>query len=132
MEEKVEATIYTPTKKTHPRKGKGFSLGEVKGAGLSIHEAKRLGVPIDKRRRTLHPQNVERLKEDFGVVVPLTEIKGIGELAERKLKEADIMDAYDLAHANLSELSKKIKRSSKTLQKWQAEARKLLQKKPIG
>lgn len=128
MEEKVRATVYTPTKKPHSRKGKGFSLGEVREAGLSIHEAKRLGVPIDKRRRTLHPQNVERLKEDYGVVVPLTEIKGVGEVAERKLKEADIMDAYDLAHADLSDLSKKIRRSKKTLQKWQAEARKLLKK----
>ena len=126
MEEKVKATVYTPTKRPHPRKGKGFSVREVRKAGLSLHGAKRLGIPLDKRRRTLHPQNVQRLKEDYGVVVPLTEIKGIGEVMERELKEADIVDAYDLAHANLSDLSKKVTRSKKTLRKWQAEARKLL------
>ena len=45
------------------REGRGFSKGELKEAGLSPSEAMRLGIPVDKRRRTVHEENVRRLKE---------------------------------------------------------------------
>lgn len=125
-EEKVKADVYTPTKRPHLRKGRGFSIEEIRKAGLTLPGAKRMGIPIDKRRRTSHPQNVQRLKEDFGAVIPLIEIKGIGAVAEKRLIDADILDAYDLAHANLNDLPRKISYSKKTLQKWQDEAKKLL------
>ena len=63
MEEKVEAVIHAHARRTRLRRGRGFSLGEIRKAGLSLHEAKMLRIPIDKRRRTIHPQNVKRLKE---------------------------------------------------------------------
>jgi len=46
-----------------PRKGKGFSLGELKEAGIGLDEARRLGIYMDKRRDTVHPENVEALKD---------------------------------------------------------------------
>jgi large subunit ribosomal protein L13e len=46
-----------------PRKGRGFSLRELKTAETTAGEAKRLGVPIDTRRGTLYEDNVEILKE---------------------------------------------------------------------
>lgn len=45
------------------RKGKGFSLGELKEAGIGLEEARRLGVHVDKRRGTAHPENVEVLRD---------------------------------------------------------------------
>jgi len=46
-----------------PRKGRGFSLGELREAGISLDKAKRLGLYIDKRRDTVHQENVEALKD---------------------------------------------------------------------
>jgi len=126
--EKTEAVVYTPAKRPKPRKGRGFSLKEIKDAGLTPQEAKTLGMMIDTRRKTSHAENVEVLKEEYGTVVLLTEIKGIGKTAEKKLIEAEILDASDLAGANLDELAKKVPYSKKILQKWQTEARKLLKK----
>jgi large subunit ribosomal protein L13e len=45
------------------RKGRGFSLLEIKAAGLTISEAKKLGIPIDSRRRSSHDVNIEKLKQ---------------------------------------------------------------------
>ncbi len=45
------------------RKGRGFSLGEIKAAGISVNEARRLGIYVDKRRKSVHEWNVKALKE---------------------------------------------------------------------
>ncbi|MEM0357370.1 MAG: ribosomal protein L13e [Candidatus Bathyarchaeia archaeon] len=44
------------------RLGKGFSLNELKKAGLNSKKALKLGISIDVRRRTMHEENVEKLK----------------------------------------------------------------------
>ena len=126
--EKTEAIVYTSTRRPRPRKGRGFSLKEIKDAGLTPQEAKTLRLTIDVRRKTSHTENVEVLKEEYGTVVLLTEIKGIGKTAEKKLIEADILDAADLASANLGDLTKKVPYSKQRLQKWRTEAERLLKK----
>ncbi|MEB3816828.1 MAG: 50S ribosomal protein L13e [Desulfurococcales archaeon] len=45
------------------RRGRGFSLGELREAGLTPKQALKLGIYVDKRRRTVHPWNVEALKD---------------------------------------------------------------------
>ncbi len=45
------------------RRGRGFSLGELKEAGLTPQLARKLGIYVDKRRKTVHPWNVEALKD---------------------------------------------------------------------
>jgi len=45
------------------RKGRGFSLGELREAGLTPEKARKLGIYVDKRRKTVHPWNVEALKD---------------------------------------------------------------------
>ncbi|MEM0093995.1 MAG: ribosomal protein L13e [Thermofilum sp.] len=45
------------------REGKGFSEGEVRELGLTVAEARLLGIFVDKRRKSVHPENVERLRQ---------------------------------------------------------------------
>jgi len=49
-----------------PRYGKGFSREELKSAGLSLREALKLRIPVDSRRRTLHKENVDVIKDFLG------------------------------------------------------------------
>jgi len=45
------------------RKGRGFSLEELKKAGIGLEEARRLGIYVDKRRSTVHQENIEVLQD---------------------------------------------------------------------
>jgi ribosomal protein L13E len=44
------------------RKGRGYSLEELKEAGLDPRIARKRGVPVDVWRQTKYPENVEQLK----------------------------------------------------------------------
>ena len=46
-----------------PRKGRGFSLKELKDAGIGLADARWMAIPIDSRRKTNHSENVQLLKE---------------------------------------------------------------------
>ena len=62
----IRPIVKAPIPKGLPqktRKGKGFSLEELKQAGIDVATARKLGIPVDKRRRTCHPENVELLKQ---------------------------------------------------------------------
>ena len=45
------------------RRGRGFSVLELKEAGITVDQARRLGIPVDRRRRSAHKWNVRALKE---------------------------------------------------------------------
>lgn len=55
--------VLSASRDRKKRIGRGFSLGELKEAGVSILEARRKGILIDRRRKTVHPWNVEALKK---------------------------------------------------------------------
>jgi len=58
----IHPVVYKPgTDKI--RIGRGFSIGELKEAGLSISEAKKLGLYIDRRRKSIHKENIDILKD---------------------------------------------------------------------
>jgi len=45
------------------REGKGFSRAELAKAGTVPKDALRLGIPLDFKRKTVHEENVETLKQ---------------------------------------------------------------------
>ncbi len=61
MNNMIRPIVKSPKGKL--RKGKGFSIGELKEAGLTIEKAKKLKISVDKRRKTIFQHNVEKLKE---------------------------------------------------------------------
>ena len=72
---KIEAAVYSPRQRPQPRSGRGFSLIEIKEAGLTPNDAKRLKTVIDKRRKTVHPQNVQALKQQYESLIPPAKTK---------------------------------------------------------
>ena len=44
------------------RRGRGFSLGELKECGLAVFEARKKGLRFDELRRTKHDENIKALK----------------------------------------------------------------------
>ena len=61
----IEPVVKTRNKEglVKLRAGKGFSLSELKLAGLTPEKARKLGIPVDKRRKSVHEENVKRLRE---------------------------------------------------------------------
>jgi large subunit ribosomal protein L13e len=61
---KTKVIVYKPgTDKRMVRIGRGFSIGELKEVGLNVKKARKLGLYIDERRRSIHKENIEILKE---------------------------------------------------------------------
>lgn len=61
---KPEPLVYKPgTGSLKTRRGRGFSIGELKEAGIDLNLAKKLGIYVDKRRKSVHRENVEALKK---------------------------------------------------------------------
>jgi large subunit ribosomal protein L13e len=44
------------------RKGKGFSIEELKKAKINLQFARSLGIAVDRRRHTVRKENIETLK----------------------------------------------------------------------
>jgi large subunit ribosomal protein L13e len=127
INEKIEAQVARSMGIRRWRKGRGFSIKEIREAGVTLHEVKMLKLPIDKRRGTLHNVNVQLLRRHC-TVIPLTDIKGIGREIALELKEAGITSVQDLMYWDVNVLSEKIRPSVKTLRKWQLEAQRLVKK----
>ena len=68
MRRRVYPLVRRPVLRIHGgvnqglRRGRGFSLAELREAGLTLSDARRLGIPVDRRRRSVHGHNVEILK----------------------------------------------------------------------
>jgi len=127
IKEKIEAQVTRSMGVRRWRKGRGFSIKEIREAGLTLHKVKMLKLPIDKRRGTLHNGNVQLLRRHC-TVIPLIDIKGIGREIALELKEAGITSVQDLMYCDVAILSKKIRPSVKILRKWQLEAQRLVKK----
>jgi len=60
MSEEIFAIVKT--REGNIRKGKGFSIEELKEANFSVKEALKYGIPVDLRRNTKYEENVLKLK----------------------------------------------------------------------
>lgn len=58
----VKATVISPSRNMNFRKGKGFSLSEIKQAGKSVQALRSMKIPIDFLRKSVHRDNIEILK----------------------------------------------------------------------
>jgi len=67
---KIKSTVRK--KGGEPRKGKGFSRGELSDAGVDPKRALKFGIPIDPRRKTKHKENVTMLKRHLQSLVRRT------------------------------------------------------------
>lgn len=59
----IVAMAISPAKDAHLRKGKGFSLSEIKEAGKTVESLRDLNVNIDFFRKSKHETNIEELKK---------------------------------------------------------------------
>ena len=57
-----EAAVKSP-RDANMRRGRGFTRDEIKQANLSVKDARDMGLIVDLRRKTMHPENVEFLKQ---------------------------------------------------------------------
>jgi hypothetical protein len=128
-ERRAKPLVQVPGRRGHSREGKGFSIIELREAGLAISRARSLGIPVDTRRKTHYPENSRTLKMKYVITFSLREIKGIGKSAEAELVRAGISDARDLSVASIEELSAKVKYSVSRLERWQAEAKRLVEER---
>jgi predicted flap endonuclease-1-like 5' DNA nuclease len=62
VNKEVSATVISPSRNVNLRKGRGFSLSEIKESGKSVQELKNLNVPIDFSRKSSYKVNIEALK----------------------------------------------------------------------
>jgi large subunit ribosomal protein L13e len=58
----INATVISPSRNMNFRKGRGFSLSEIKQAGKSVQELRSMRIPIDNMRKSAHKENIEILK----------------------------------------------------------------------
>lgn len=121
----LEATVFISMLWRDKRKGKGFSRGELAEAGMTLHDARIHNIPVDKRRRTSHSWNSQVLIA-FLKVIPLTAVKGIGEVTAAKLEAAGITTAQILVKSSREELVAQGFSETRIL-RWQQNAKKLLE-----
>ena len=150
---KIQALVK---RKRRIRTGRGFSKGELREVNLSVREALKLGIPVDVRRSTKHNENIKILKsylteslhaekpsrpakirsksvkkkseEKAGeTMLDLTRVPGIGQKRAQQLKNAGINSVEKLAEADPKELSKILQVAEKSVSKWIANAKQVLQ-----
>lgn len=126
-----ESVVKSP-KEPKQRRGRGFSIGETKEAGLAVADARQMGIIVDDRRKTVHPENVEILKQyvkDFEklaekvlaeapkptpkivaseeAIAELSSIRAVNKEEAQALFEAGIKSLSDLAYCDIEKTAKK-------------------------
>ena len=129
----AEPTVRTP-KEAKPRRGRGFSRGEIEQAELTITDARNMGLMVDTRRKTVYPENIEglqqymkdlqkliaKLAEEEGVpakgaskisssdaIAELSSLRAVKKEEAELLVSAGITSISDLAYCEIDKVSKK-------------------------
>lgn len=75
------------------RRGRGFSLGEIKEVNSNIGLMRMLGLPVDTRRKSIRSENVEQLKAWFEKVKPELEKKKAEAPKQKRKKRKEETEA---------------------------------------
>ena len=123
----AEAMVKSPDG-GKPRRGRGFTGGELEQAGLDARAARGMGLIVDLRRRTVHAENVEILKQyakDLDnaassaaeekvstagkeeVVTELASLSGLREGETEALLKAGVKTVSELAYCDIAKVAKK-------------------------
>jgi len=124
----AEPTVKSP-RDGRPKRGRGFSSEETAQAGLTIEEARRMGLIVDIRRKTIHPENVDALKQYMkdleelvaalaeeaepvkakatAAVDDLASLRAVKESEVPLLVKAGIKSFEDLAYCDISKVANK-------------------------
>lgn len=123
----AESIVKSP-QDGRPKRGRGFSSEETAQAGLTIDEARRMGLIVDIRRKTVHQENIDALKQYVKDLEKLVEslaeqeapvkekvapADDLGSLRAVKKEEvpllvkAGIKNFEDLAYCDISKVAKK-------------------------
>jgi len=57
----VSATVISPSRNVHVRKGRGFSLKEINQSGKSVQDLRKMNIQIDFLRKSAHKENIDVL-----------------------------------------------------------------------
>jgi large subunit ribosomal protein L13e len=94
------------------RNGRGYSKGEIQQAGLhNLNSARIYGIPVDIFRKTIHQENIERLKPIVNAVLQSRQVKSSknesGREGSNKVKKK--IKKSDEKKASLRKMKKEIK-----------------------
>ncbi len=121
-----EPAVKSPRDATM-RSGRGFTRDELKQADLTVKNARDMGLIVDLRRKTMHPKNVELLKQyikemdavvasmadETPTAVEIDSVKELSSLRAVKKAEAEalvgagIKTLSDLAYCDIPKVAAK-------------------------
>lgn len=110
----ANAMVYSPSKGHSLRKGKGFSLTEIKEAGKTIQLLKILNIQIDYFRKSAHRENIEILEKL--------------EMPERKRKKKK---PYVFKEKKRTPFKPEVKKPAKKIIKKEVTSKKVVAKKKV-
>ena len=123
----AEAVVRSPYD-ARPRRGRGFSRGEIAKAALSIREARRMGLIVDIRRQTVYDENIsalEQYKKDLeafasaiaegpadrvdrdAAIAALSSLRGVKKAEAEALYDAGVETIEDLAYCEIPTVANK-------------------------
>ncbi len=119
-----EPVVKSP-RTARSRVGRGFVREELKQANLTVKEARDMGLIVDLRRKTIHEQNVEILKQytkdmeklvatladekidSVDMVATLSSLRAVKKAEAEALVAAGILSLSDLAYCDIQKTAKK-------------------------
>ncbi len=126
-----QATVETPIVET-PKIEAAVDLPKIDAAPLEEPIVQQSDIPISVESPVIEAPSIESptsVKEASNIIadiIGLTQVKGIGEKRAAQLKNSGILNIQDLAKSNVADLASKLDISPKIVQKWVADAKKII------
>ncbi|NVM27480.1 MAG: ribosomal protein L13e [Candidatus Helarchaeota archaeon] len=147
---KKHPMVQKPKKYLKARKGRGFSLKELKSASIPLDDAKKLPIVIDARRKSLHDENIKILSalyRDFvslrseasieleiskkDAFKELKQLRGIKSSEAKLLIEAGVKSLKTLMDEDPAPLADDTKIRAEKIEHWIDQAKELVKRKGV-